>query len=472
MKRVAESESRAAALEQKFSRLKETHSAQSEKYEKLLNDRVAANQSIIDTRTITDELIRTRQERDDATRAAQAAKERLASKMAALHGQRDDLVAKLRKVHEESKANYRHAVGLQQQVDVLQCELEKKSEENRVLTEHAQKLKESTKEMGDQAKKFGDLRAAHRDLTSQIRELRSNNAELLKQLEQLNSALDSSERLKNEFNRRSAELKSLSDSQARELVDLKQENERMSAQVIQSGSELAKLKTDRGSLVAEVKKLQREVVQATKTKEKLEADFQQLRTNANQLQAASENDRLLLTAKSGIIEALASELEKVKKSNTELKSLVVKLQHQVDNAHSNTFRLISDFDVTETDQLIIKLREQIDELEKSNSELSIRHEKDVDELNQSYEELEDLRSSQAQQNETDFDEVVIVKNRLIEVLKKLAELDGESASDGELVSDPGDDDEKPQTDRAQLSDEEDLEDSGIERNLVLDGSDE
>jgi hypothetical protein len=96
--------------------------------------------------------------------------------------------------------------------------------------------------------------------------------------------------------------------------------------------------------------------------------------------------------------------------------------------------------------------------------MSIHHEEGIDELRQSRDDVEGRQSSQP--HGTDCHEVTTVKNGLIEMLTKLAELATESTSDGELVSDPGDDSEKPQTDLVKVSDE-DLEDCSFGRDLVL-----
>jgi hypothetical protein len=105
-----------------------------------------------------------------------------------------------------------------EEIERLQHELE----ENRVLSEELRRVMELSEEMRKRAKKSADVRAANR-------ELRQNNSRILKQPR---SALENAESLKSEFSRLSAQFKSISESQARKIQELRQENERLSAQVV------------------------------------------------------------------------------------------------------------------------------------------------------------------------------------------------------------------------------------------------
>jgi hypothetical protein len=78
------------------------------------------------------------------------------------------------------------------------------------------------------------------------------------------------------------------------------------------------------------------------------------------LKKQSERDRDAALAKSDVIHSMAAELEDVRQLTNRLKSMIIKLQCQIDSAHPDLAEQILDSENFDTEELVTRLRKQLE----------------------------------------------------------------------------------------------------------------
>jgi DNA repair exonuclease SbcCD ATPase subunit len=299
-------------------------------------------------------------------------------------------------------------------------------------------LKSVNSALREKLSKQTELLNSTRQQSEGLREQLSAQAELLiasqRESERLNEALSK----KTELLRAAQKL---SENLSVELTDAQQQRESLVRQLHKAERRSKQLSEE------VIPKFRQQLDQSASQKAEFTIRIQQLERDNDalrlQLQAADElsqlkkkdalelTDRLIaqflgreeaaVSAKGEIIEVLSGELNRVKRENEDLKLLLLKIQRQLDRAHSNTTKALLQVDNPEMDQMLTELRDVIADLDVKNSRLTEEHERNAELLSEARRKIEELRA-QLPQGDIQTEEIVAVKGNLKNLVADLNEL--------------------------------------------------
>jgi hypothetical protein len=165
------------------------------------------------------------------------------------------------------------------------------------------------------------------------------------------------------------------EQQAEELESLRASNQKLNVEMAQALEDLKQTRVAHEAALGDIKKLLREIKGSAAQNAKLKAEYEARHKSVTQ-QLAHANDQMqqlstqngqtqsVLVTQANLIKALEQELSRGRKANNELKSLLLRLQEQVNAAHQRTSSGIGMADVS--DRVLAHLRQVIADFEASD----------------------------------------------------------------------------------------------------------